>query len=145
MSVSSACSQSTVDFQGQMMDLDKALQKSFDDLMAHMTKVQFAMRQLALAVEQDLEFGEELVLTAVIDNEFREMSWLFDDLRGMESDLISIPDTQEDKDLMKKFKLDQKILEKKLQSERAARFKEERAASKAAMKAEKARIAEETE
>lgn len=128
-----------------MMDLDRALQKSFDDLMAHMTKVQFSMRQLALAVEQDLQFEEELKLTAVIDGELREMSWLFDELRAIESDLISIPETPEDKLLLKKFKLDQKALEKTLQAEHAERFKAERAAAKLAMKAEKLKLAEEAE
>lgn len=99
-----------------------------------MTKVQFALRQLACAAEQDVPYEDELKLSAQMDDELREMAWLFDDLRAIEQDLISLPDTPEDKLLLKKFKLDRKALEKKLQAEHTEKFKAERAASKAAMK-----------
>ena len=142
MSESSACSQSTVGFQGQMVNLDNGLQKVFDDMMAHMTKIQFVMRQLAMAVEQDLPFAAELELSALIMNETREMGWLHDDLHGMQEDLISIPDSPEDKALYKKWKIDQKLLHKTQITEHAEKFKADRAASKLAMKLEKQGLAD---
>lgn len=137
MSVSSACSQSTVGFQGQMVNLESALQNVFDDMMSHMTKIQFVMKQLAMAVEQDLPFSAELELSALIMNETREMGWLHDDLHGMQEDLISLPDTAEDKALYKKWKIDQKLLHKTVLAAHAEKFKADRAASKLAFKLEK--------
>jgi len=53
------------------------------------------------------------------------------------ADLISVPDTADEKALLKKWKIDRKVLEKKLQDEHAVKVREERAASKLALKTEK--------
>lgn len=145
MSVSSVGSQSSVGFHGGLVHLDQALDETVRDLIGHLNKVQLALRQISVASEQDMKYEDELSLAGGMDDDLREMSWLFDDLRGMQMDLISQPDTPEEKLMLKKWKLDRKALEKKLQGEHDAKFKAEREQSKLALKAEKLRIAEEGE
>ena len=76
-------------------------------------------------------------LAANLDSDLRQMSWLFEDLRAFCWDLISIPESSEERAMLKKFKIDQKELERKLQLEHSAKVKAERAASKLALKMEK--------
>lgn len=132
----------SVGFHGDTQTLDRALELTVNDLIKHLNHVQLKLRLLASAAEQDMPYGEELKMCSDIDDDLREMGWLFDDLRAMKEDLVSMPEEPEDKALLKTWKAERKELEKKLQAEHAAAFKEERAASKLALKMEKARIAE---
>lgn len=145
MSVSSVGSSASVGFHGQQVNLDQALQETVDKLIRHMNRIQFELRQLAAAVEQDLPFEEELKMSGQINDELRRMEWLFQDLRAMQDDLISTPDTPEDKLLLKKYKLDQKALEKSEQAKHAEEFRAERAAAKLAKKAALMSIGEDSE
>lgn len=137
MSVSSVGSIASVGFHGQSMNLEQALDATVRDLQHHLNMVQVHLRTIAATVERDSDFAEELALTGNVDDDLREMGWLFEDLRAFAADLISVPETAEEKALLKKWKIDRKLLEKKLQEEHIAKVREERAASKLAMKAEK--------
>lgn len=137
MSISSVGSTASVGFQGEAVNLEQALDHTCRDLINHLNHVQLQLRTLAAAPEQDLEFLEELDVCAKMDDNLREMGWLFDDLRGYQCDLVSIPDTAEEKSQLKVWKVQRKELEKKLQAEHSVKAKEDRAASKLALKASK--------
>lgn len=138
MSVSSVGSMASVGFHGQSVNLEQALDETVRELQKHLNMVQVHLRTIAATVERDDDFAEELTLTGKVDDDLREMSWLFEDLRAFAADLISIPETAEEKALLRKWKIDRKVLEKRLQEEHTAKVREERAASKLALKTEKA-------
>lgn len=92
---------------------------------------------MASVAEQDLDYEEELKLSWGIDEDLMQMNFLFDDLRAMCLDLITVPETAEEKALAKQFKVNRREYEKRAIAEHAAKFKEERAAAKEALAAEK--------
>lgn len=124
------------------MGVEEALDEVVRGLQNHMNHVQMALRQAASIAEQDADYSEELKISWAIDEDLLQMSFLFEDLRAMSLDLITVPDTAEEKLLAKKFKLDRKAYEKKAIAEHAEKFKAERAASKLALKAERLALAE---
>ena len=136
MSVSSTCSNVSVGHKGCAVPLEQALDEVVRDLQKHLNTVQQNLRGIAMIVDQDDDFKEEVKLSDELDDNLREMEWLFSDLRSMAYDLISIPDEPEDKAWFKNHKNERKINEKKLQSEHAAQIKEERKNAKKALKEE---------
>lgn len=142
MSVSSVGSTSSVGFRGEAVNLEQALDSTIRDLQSHLNLVQCHLRSIAATVEQDDDFGVELDLTGKMDDDLRSMTWLFDDLRQMAADLISVPETAEEKSQLRIWKVQRKELEKKLQAEHAIQVKTERAASKVALKLERASLGE---
>lgn len=142
MSVSSVGSTLSVGFHGSAMNYEQALDETVRELQKHLNMVQVHLRTIAHTVEQDDDYETELKLSGALDDDLRDMSWLFDDLRQMATDLISVPDTPEEKALLKKWKIDRKELERKAQIEHAEKMKAERLANKAAMKVAKMTIAE---
>ena len=142
MSVSSVGSTASVGFRGQAVNLEAALDETVRGLQAHLNLVQCHLRGIAATLEQDDDLSVELKLSADLDDELRSMAWLFDDLRGFATDLISVPDTPAERAMVKKWKIDRKELERKLQAEHTAATKAEKAANKAALKMESASIAE---
>ena len=143
MSVSSVTSTVSVGFHGRSVGIEEALDEVVRDLQNHLNHVQLALRQVASVAEQDLDYEEELKLSWSIDEDLLQMGFLFDDLRGMCLDLITVPETAEEKALAKKWKSDRREYEKKAVAEHAAKFKEERTASKAALAAERANAMQE--
>lgn len=137
MSVSSTCSNVSVGYKGGAMPLEQALDEVIRDLQKHLNSVQVSLRGIAMIVDQDNDFKEEVKLSDILDDDLREMQWLFSDLRQMSYDLISIPEEKEDKDWFKNHKNERKLNEKKLQSEHATQVKEERKTQKVALKAAK--------
>ena len=131
ISVSSVGSTCSVGFKGQAVNLEQALDSTIRDLQSHLNLVQCHLRSIAATVEQD--------------DDLRQMGWLFEDLRSFATDLISVPETAEDKSQMKVWKVQRKEIERKLQIEHIAAVKTERAASKLALKAEKLLIREDSE
>src|SRR5690606_2904097 len=107
-----------------------------------MKHIQLQLRTLAAGPEQSLPYEDELDICGKMDDNLRELSWLFDDLRHMQCDLVSVPSTPEEKNLLKAWKSSRKELEKRLQAEHAAQIREERAAAKAALKLEKMNLGE---
>lgn len=142
MSVSSVGSMASVSHHGEQVSLDRALELCVNDLIRHLNHVQLALRSIAAAPEQDLPFNEELDLARKMDDDLRQMGYLLEDLRYMEEDLLSIPETPEDKLLLKTWKTERKVIEKKAYEEHAAQVKEDRLAAKEALKAEKAAMKE---
>ena len=142
MSVSSVGSTASVCFRGGAVNLEQTLDSTIWELQMHLNLVQCSLRSIAATVEQDDDYKTELDLAANLDSDLRQMSWLFEDLRAFCWDLISVPESPEEKAMLKKFKIDQKELERKLQIEHSAKVKAERAASKLALKMEKNSIGE---
>ena len=142
MSVSSVGSTCLVGFKGQAVNLEQALDSTIRDLQSYLNLVQCHLRSIAATVEQDDDFGIELDLTRKMDDALRSMTWLFDDLRQMAADLISLSITSEAKAQLKIWKVQRKELEKKLQTEHVIKIREERVASKLALKMEKASLGE---
>ncbi len=137
MSVSSVTSNASVGFHGRSVGMEEALDEVIRDLQNHLNHVQLALRQVASVAEQDLDYEEELKLSWSIDEDLMQMNFLFDDLRAMCLDLITVPETAEEKALAKQFKVNRREYEKRAIAEHAAKFKEERAAAKEALAAEK--------
>ena len=142
MSVSSVGSTASVGFHGQAISLETALDETVRGLQAHLNLVQCHLRGIAATVEQDDDLSVELKLSGDLDDELRCMAWLFDDFRGFATDLISVPDTPAERAMVKKWKIDRKELERKLQAEHTAAAKAEKASNKAALKMASASIAE---
>ena len=134
MSVSSACSNISVGYKGTAVPMEQALDEVIRDLQKHLNNVQVNLRGIAMIVEQDDDFKEEVKLSDALDDDLRDMQWLFTDLREMAYDLISIPDEPEDKVWFKAHKEERKVNEKKLQSEHSIKIKEERKNAKKALK-----------
>ena len=143
MSVSSVGSTSSVGWHGKAVDLEQALDSCVRDLQRHLNLVQCALRSIAAIVEQDADFQAEVKESDTLDDELREMSWLFSDLRSMAEDLISIPDTPEDKIWYKAHKAQRKLDDKRIEAEHADKVKAEKKANKLALKIAKSSIAEE--
>ncbi len=142
MSVSSVGSTMSVGFHGQAVNLEQALDQTIRDLQKHLNMVQVHLRSIAATVEQDDDLNVELKLSGDLDDDLREMAFLFEDLRGMAVDMISVPESPEEKAMVKKWKIDRKELERTKQAEHAAQVKAEKAANKAALKLAKSSIAE---
>lgn len=142
MSVSSVGSTASVSLHGQDVPLEVALRNTVRDIQKHLNLVECHMIGIAAVLDQDDDYAAELDYLGKIDDELREMTWLFDDLRGFATELISEPEDNEERALLKKWKTTRKELEKKLQIEHAAHIREEKAASKLARKLEKARLGE---
>jgi hypothetical protein len=113
--------------------MEEALDETVRALQKHLNMVQVHLRNIAHVVEQDGEYEEELKLSWAVDEDLLQMGFLFEDLRGMCLDLISVPSTAEEKALAKKFKIDRKEYERKAREAN----KEKLAAEKAAYKASK--------
>lgn len=134
MSVSSAGSQASVSFRGEEVNYNDAMDQVYRELVGHLNHSQLLLRQVALACEQDLPFEEELKIATAFDDDQRNMEFLIDAQRGMMTELISIPDTPEDKILLKKWKIDRKEKERVRQAEHAAQVKADMVAYKLAKK-----------
>lgn len=130
----------SVGFRGGAATLEVALEETIKNLQGHLNGVQLKLRQIAQLCEADPEFKAEVELSDSLDDELREMMWLFDELRQMAYDLISEPETAEDKLFFKHHKAARKLDEKRLQKEHKDRVKADRVAQKAALKAEKATL-----
>lgn len=132
----SICSNGSVfvGHRGDAMTLDDALDETIRDLQKHLNMVQVKLREIATIVEQDPEFKEEVKLSDELDDNLRNMEWLFTDLRFMAYDLITIPDEPDDKAWFKQHKIERKANEKKLQAEHIAQVKEDRKKQKEALK-----------
>lgn len=133
MSISSTGSIS-VGYKGGAVPLEEALDEVIRELQKHLNNVQIKLREIAILVEQDPDFKEEVELSDELDDNLREMEWLFTDLRSMAYDLISDPYEPEDKVWFKTHKVERKANEKKLQSEHMTKLKEDRAKQKKALK-----------
>lgn len=132
----------SVGFHGRAVGIEEALDETVRGLQKHLNLVQCHLRTIAAVVEQDDNYEVELKLSADLDDDLRQMAWLFEDLRQMGCDMISIPETPEEKAMAKKWKIDRKEKERTMQAEHAATVKAERAANKLALKVAKTSIAE---
>lgn len=141
-SIGSTASRASVGFHGETVDMEVALDDTVRQLQGHLNNVQQLLRNIAVIVEQDADFKTEVAESDKVDDELRRMGWLFADFRHIVDDLISIPDTKEDKAWFKLHKKERAATEKVLQAEHDAQEKAERAASKAALKLAQASIAE---
>ena len=142
MSVSSVGSTASVGFRGECIPLDIAIDECVRELQKHLNLLQLHLRSLAAIVDQDAEFKEECAEFDKVDDELREMGWFFSDLRSFGEELISLPDTKEDKAWFKLHKVERKLENKKLELEHAEKITEEKKASKLAMKIQVSSIAE---
>lgn len=130
----STCSVSSyVGFGDKAVPLEEALDETIRQLQAHLNMVQSRLREIAMLVEQDPDFKEEVKLSDELDDGLRDMNWLFNDLRTMAYDLITLPEEPEDKVWFKQHKIERKANEKKLQAEHAAQIKEDRKKQKQAL------------
>ena len=145
MSVSSVGSTASVGFHGQVVGMDEMLDQVMRDMTNHINKVQWALRQIAAASEQDLDYTDGLKLSWAVDEDLLQMSFLADDLRGMCLDLITVPETPEEKAAARKFKIDRKEHDRKSIAEHNARIKADRETLKLARKAEKLAMVDEGE
>ena len=137
MSVSSVGSTVSLGFKGQSVNFEHALDETVRELQKHLNMVQVHLRLISSTVEQDDDLAVELELSGKLDDDLREMGWLFEDLRSFATDLISQPETAEEKSLVKAWKVQRKQIERKLQIEHISTVKAERAVSKLALKMEK--------
>ena len=123
---------------GTVIDLELAIDRTCQDIQKHINGVQCQLRQIAQFVENDGEFKEEVKMQDELDDELRLLAWLFDDLRNMGYDLISVPDTPDAKAWLKAHAAERKVIEKRLQLEHATKLKEDRKKEKELMKAARA-------
>jgi hypothetical protein len=142
MSVSSVGSQLSVGLHGQAVNLEKALDETVAELQKHLNMVQVHLRCIAATVEQDNDFKIEVDESDKLDDDLREMSWLFDDLRSMAYDLISLPDDEEDKIWFRAHKAQRKLDEKRTQADHKAKAADEKRSAKLALKVARSTIAE---
>src|SRR5690606_16028941 len=117
MSVSSVGSTACVGLGGEVVNLEQALDETCRGIINEMNHIQLQLRLLAAAPEQDVEYSTELEMCGKMDDHLRQLSWLFDDLRHMQCDLVSVPSTPEEKNMLKEWRTNRKELEKRLQSE----------------------------
>lgn len=132
-SQASSCSIS-VGFKGNAVPLEQALDETVRELQKHLNMVQVKLREIANIVEENPDFKEEVKLSDELDDNLRDMTWLFNDLRSMAYDLISDPFEPEDKAWFKKHKVERKANEKKLQAEHKAQMKADKEKEKEALK-----------
>src|SRR5688572_20691457 len=119
MSVSSVGSMVSVGFHGREVGMEEALDETVRALQRHLNLAQCHLREIAAVVERNEEYEQELKLSWDLDEDLLQMSFLFEDLRMMSLDLISTPQTPEEKALAKKWKIDRKEHERKLISAHA--------------------------
>ena len=142
MSASSVGSTASVGYHGQVFNLEAALDETVRKLQAHLNLVQCALRSLAAMADQDCEFRLEVAESDKLDDELGSMNWLFSDLGSFSEDLVSIPDTADDKIWYKAHKAQRKLDDKRIEAEHTAIMKEERKVGKAALKMAQSSIAE---
>lgn len=133
-SVGSTASMLSVGHNGTAMPLEQALDDTVRSLQRHLNAVQCHLREIAVIAERDQDFREEIKLSDELDDELREMGWLFEDLREMAYDLCSQPVDAEEKRWFAEHKKERKARDKRLNDEHARQTKEQRKAEREALK-----------
>lgn len=144
MSTSSVGSTVSVSFHGEQQTIDRALEVTVNDIIKHLNHTQLGLRTLACASEQCLPYDEELAIAGKLNDNARELRYLIEDLELMQFDLVSVPNTAEEKKLLKEWKIERKAIEKAAHEEHIAQIKADRLIAKAEKEAMK-KMMKETE
>ena len=132
-------------FHGQVVGMDAAVDNVMRDLINHINNIQICLRHIAVIADQDADYASELQLSWAVDEDLLQIRFLADDLRGICLDLITVPETPDEKLLAKKFNFDRKEHERQAIVTHNEKVKTERVAYKLALKAEKLAMVDEEE
>ena len=126
MSVSSAMSQMSINYDGREMSLEAAVDECFHDLQQYLNDLQVSMRTFACLPEQSVDENEDFQLMTKYQFEISDhvdgMSYLFDELHSLGKQITGKPPNKEMKewyaaerkarDIKKKFEKEQEKVKK---------------------------------
>ena len=90
------------------VSIEDAMDSVIAEIQQQLNNSQYSIRQLAMASDQNLEFQEEVKFCDNLQDHLLQIQRLFMDLLDISDQLISIPETKQDKDFWKQHKKDRK-------------------------------------
>ena len=99
---------SVISLNGKEQSIEDAMDSVIAEIQQQLNNSQYSIRQLAMASDQNLEFQEEVKFCDNLQDHLLQIQRLFMDLLDISDQLISIPETKQDKDFWKQHKKDRK-------------------------------------
>ena len=118
MSVSSMMSECSISLNGEMIDLEVAVDETFKNLQGYLNNTQCDLRCLASCDERNETFEVSHSFCTKIDDNISEMNELFKSLKSIVKQIKMVPKTDEDKQFVKDFEFKRK--EEKQEQKRLA-------------------------
>jgi hypothetical protein len=123
MSVSSQMSEMSISLNGEMIDLEVAVDETFKNLQECLNNTQCDLRNLASIDERNETFEVSHSYCTKIDDNISEMNELFKSLKSIVKQIKMKPETDEDKQFVKDFEF--KRREEKNEQKRLAEIEKE--------------------
>lgn len=134
MSTTSMLSQVSVGYNGELVNVEQALDSVIRDLQQHLNDLQMRLRNIAMASDQmvgdtgDMEDLKNSVIESdQLEDHILEMVSLFTDLKEMAGDLAYLPETAEERAWLKQHKVERKAQLAQKKIDETARRKANRA------------------
>ena len=99
---------SVISLNGKEQSIEDAMDSVIAEIQQQLNNSQYSIRQLAMASDQNLEFIEEVKFVDNLQDHLLQIQRLFLDLIDVSDQLISIPETKQDKDFWKLHKKERK-------------------------------------
>jgi len=137
MSTCSNLSNISVGLNGEVVNLEKALDETVRFLQTHLNSIQNKLRQIAMSSEQttggeDFEDLKQSVKECEeLEDEISEMNELFTDLRDIASQLAYLPETKPEREWLKQHKIERKAQVQAKKKENEDRRKKDKEVYKA--------------
>jgi len=104
----STMSQQSVSYFGEEVELEQAIDSCFRDLQTFLNGLQCSLRSLATLSDMGVGFEEALKHGDDIEDSIDDMAPLFKELKSLMSQIMLKPEDNEEKEILKKHKLERK-------------------------------------
>ena len=94
---------------GKEQTIDQAIEGTIKDIQEYLNTSQYNIRRLAMCSEQGEEFKTEVEIYTEFEDNLLEINHLFYSLLSISDQLVSIPETFEDKAYWKQYRKERNI------------------------------------
>ena len=136
MSIASGASSVSVSLNGQIVNLEDGLDQVVRDLQKHLNLVQMELRTIGMSSERDDDYSDMICEADKMQDNILQMSWLFEDLYDMAYQIVGDPETPEEKQFLKKHKIERKAYISKMKEDHKLEKQREKEEVKLAKKQE---------
>ena len=116
---------SVISLNGKEQTIDQAIEGTIKDIQEYLNTSQYNIRRLAMCSEQGEEFKTEVEIYTEFEDNLLEINHLFYSLLSISDQLVSIPETTEDKAYWKQYKKERKIYKKNKLKEFETEYKQQ--------------------
>ena len=103
---------SMISLNGKEQTIDEAIEGTIKDIQEHLNHSQYNIRRLAMCADQNDDFKTEVGIYTEFEDDLLEINHLFYSLLSISDQLVSIPETAEDKAYWKTYKKERKLYKK---------------------------------